>query len=415
MSFTIIGLNHQTAPVSIRERLAFPEIILADALTSLKTKTRVSGAMILSTCNRTEIYCCGDTSAVLSWLSNYHQLAIDEITCYLYRYSDFKAIQHAFRVACGLDSMVLGEPQILGQLKKAVQFADQQQVLGQELGLLWQKTFAAAKEIRSKSAVGESSVSMAAASVKLAKQFCPNLSALNILMVGAGEMIEGVATYFAAEQPQQLTVLNRTLERARILSQKLGIQADAGLLISLPEILAKYDIVVSSTASPFPVIGKGLVERTLKKRQGKPIFFLDLAVPRDIEAEVNELENVVLYSVDDMLALVQHGKDVRQQAAAAAEQMVAAKVAEFISWQQTRQSVPLICALRDQGEQHRQRILNKAQRRLHKGVAVEEVLDRLSRELTNTLLHAPTATLKKDCVQKPELAAAISQIYHLDQ
>ena len=151
MSFTIIGLNHQTAPVSIRERLAFPEIILADALTSLKTKTRVSGAMILSTCNRTEIYCCGDTSDVLSWLSNYHHLAIDEITCYLYRYGDFKAIQHAFRVACGLDSMFLGEPQILGQLKKAVQFADHQQVLGQELGLLWQKTFAAAKEIRSKS------------------------------------------------------------------------------------------------------------------------------------------------------------------------------------------------------------------------------------------------------------------------
>nr|WP_279118470.1 glutamyl-tRNA reductase [Snodgrassella alvi] len=413
MSLTVIGLNHQTAPVSVRERLAFPAIELAEALTALDSQEEIAEAMILSTCNRTEIYCIGNATTAIQWLADYHQLPLSEFAPYLYQFHDKQAVQHAFRVACGLDSMVLGEPQILGQLKEAVRVARSRNTLHQQLNALFEKTFAAAKEIRNESAVGENSVSMAAAAVKMAAQIFPDISALNVLMVGAGEMIELVATYFAAECPRRLTVLNRTLERAQELCQKLSCEADARILTALPEILAEYDVIVSSTASPFPVIGKGLVERALRQRRGMPMFLLDLAVPRDIEAEAGELNDAYLYSVDDMVHIVQHGQAARQQAAAEAEKMVAGKVAEFIAWQQTRNSVPLICELRDQGEQQRNKAVNKALRRLRKGTPVEEVLQRLSRELTNSLLHAPTRTLNKDSQQYPELAEAICQIYQL--
>ncbi|MCO6505838.1 MAG: glutamyl-tRNA reductase [Snodgrassella sp.] len=413
MSLTVIGLNHQTAPISVRERLAFPAFMLAEALSALGSEIKIAEAMILSTCNRTEIYCIGDAATVVQWLSSYHQLPLAEFAPYLYQFHDKEAVQHAFRVACGLDSMVLGEPQILGQLKEAVRIARSQHTLHQHLNALFEKTFAAAKEIRNESAVGENSVSMAAAAVKMAAQIFPDISALNVLMVGAGEMIELVATYFAAEHPRRLTVLNRTLARAQELCSKLNVGADARILTALPEILAEYDVVVSSTASPFPVIGKGLVERALKQRRGMPMFLLDLAVPRDIEAEVGELNDAYLYSVDDMVNIVQHGQAARQQAAATAEKMVANKVAEFIAWQQTRRSVPLICALRSQGEEQRSKAVAKALRRLRKGTSIEEVLQRLSHELTNSLLHAPTRALNKDSQQHPELAEAISLIYHL--
>lgn len=414
MSLTVIGLNHQTAPVSVRERLAFPAAVLSEALCSLGCQTNIAEAMILSTCNRTEIYCIGDADAAIQWLASYHQLPFTEFAPYLYRLHDVQAIQHAFRVACGLDSMVLGEPQILGQLKEAVRVARCQHTLHQHLNALFEKTFAAAKEIRNESAVGENSVSMAAAAVKMAAQIFPDIAALNVLMVGAGEMIELVATYFAAEHPRRLTVLNRTLTRAQELCSKLNNGANARILTDLPDILPEYDVVVSSTASPFPVIGKGLVERALKLRRGMPVFLLDLAVPRDIETEAGELNDAYLYTVDDMVSIVQHGQAARQQAAAAAEKMVASKVAEFIAWQQTRNSVPLICALRSQGEEQRCKVVAKAMRRLRNGTTVEEVLQRLSHELTNTLLHAPTRALNKDSQQHPELAKAISLIYHLN-
>lgn len=414
MSLTVIGLNHQTAPVSVRERLAFPAAVLSEALCSLGCQTNIAEAMILSTCNRTEIYCIGDADAAIQWLASYHQLPFTEFAPYLYRLHDVQAIQHAFRVACGLDSMVLGEPQILGQLKEAVRIARSQHTLHLHLNALFEKTFAAAKEIRNESAVGENSVSMAAAAVKMAAQIFPDIAALNVLMVGAGEMIELVATYFAAEHPRRLTVLNRTLTRAQELCSKLNKGANARILTDLPDILPEYDVVVSSTASPFPVIGKGLVERALKLRRGMPVFLLDLAVPRDIETEAGELNDAYLYTVDDMVSIVQHGQAARQQAAAAAEKMVASKVAEFIAWLQTRSSVPLICALRSQGEEQRCKVVAKAMRRLRNGTAVEEVLQRLSHELTNTLLHAPTHALNKDSQQHPELAKAISLIYHLN-
>lgn len=414
MQLTAIGLNHQTAPLSIREKLAFAAASLPDAVRGLVESEAAKEAVILSTCNRTELYCVGDTERVIEWLAEYHNLPADEIRPYLYTLGCSDTIRHAFRVACGLDSMVLGEPQILGQIKDAVRVAQEQETVETWLNALFQKTFAVAKEVRTGTAVGENSVSMAAASIKLAEQIFPSVSDLNVLFIGAGEMIELVATYFAAKNPKLMTVANRTLPRAQELCEKLGVNAEPRLLTDLPEILTDYDVVVSSTASQLPLVGKGMVERALKKRQNMPMFMLDLAVPRDIEEEVDELNDVYLYTVDDMMSIVASGKEARQKAAAEAESMVEGKVAEFIEWQRSRQSVPLIRALRDEGERARRQVLENAMKQLAKGTSPEEVLERLSVQLTNKLLHSPTRTLNKATSQDGSLVDAVAQIYHLN-
>ncbi|OSI10822.1 glutamyl-tRNA reductase [Neisseria canis] len=413
MQLTAVGLNHQTAPLSIREKLAFAAATLPEAVGSLVHSDAAQEAVILSTCNRTELYCVGDTEAVMQWLADYQGLAIEEIRPYLYTYECSETIQHAFRVACGLDSMVLGEPQILGQLKDAVRVAQEESAVSTWLNALFQKTFSVAKEIRSSTAVGANSVSMAAASVKMAEQIFPSVSELNVLFVGAGEMIELVATYFAAKQPNLITVANRTLPRAQELCDKLSVNAEPRLLSELPDILFDYDVVVSSTASQLPIIGKGMVEKALKERQHMPVFMLDLAVPRDIEEQVNELDDIYLYTVDDMTGIVETGKESRQRAAAEAEAMVTQKVAEFIDWQRNRQNVPLIRALRDEGERARRYVLENAMKQLAKGTSPEEVLERLSVQLTNKLLHSPTQTLSKASSHNPELSEAVARIYRL--
>ncbi|MDO4997354.1 MAG: glutamyl-tRNA reductase [Neisseria sp.] len=415
MQLTAIGLNHQTAPLSIREQLAFAAAVLPDAVHELVNSEAAREAVILSTCNRTELYCMGDGERIIQWLAQFQGLNAQEIRPYLYTLSEQEAIRHAFRVACGLDSMVLGEPQILGQLKDAVRVAQEQKTLDSNLNTLFQKTFAVAKEVRSGTSVGEHSVSMAAASVKMAEQIFPDISQLNVLFIGAGEMIELVATYFAAKNPRLMTVANRTLPRAQELCEKLGVQAEPCLLTELPNILHDYDVVVSSTASPLPIVGKGMVERALKQRQNMPMFMLDLAVPRDIEAEVNELDDVFLYTVDDMMNVVQTGKEARQKAAAEAERMIDVKVQEFIDWQKSRANVPLIRALRDEGEKARQYVLENALKQLAKGVAPEDVLERLSVQLTNKLLHQPTQTLNKASASDHDLTDAVAKIYDLNQ
>ena len=413
MQLTVIGLNHQTAPLGIREKLAFAAEKLPDAVNSLLDSGAAGEAVILSTCNRTELYCVGEPAAVTEWLAAYQSLPAAEIRPYLYTYGCTDTVRHAFRVACGLDSMVLGEPQILGQIKDAVNAAQEQNTVGTWLNALFQKTFSVAKEIRSGTAVGEHSVSMAAAAVKMAAQIFPSVSKLNVLFVGAGEMIELVATYFAAENPRLMTVANRTLARAEELCGKLGINAEPCLLSDIPEILHQYDVVISSTASPLPVIGKGMAERALKQRGQMPVFMLDLAVPRDIEAEIAELDDVYLYTVDDMAGVVQSGREARQKAAAEAEVMVEQKVAEFLEWQKSRENVPLIRALRDEGERARRHVLENAMKQLAKGASPEEVLERLSVQLTNKLLHSPTHTLSKAGGSDSGLVEAVAQIYHL--
>ncbi|EMT6419721.1 glutamyl-tRNA reductase [Neisseria gonorrhoeae] len=415
MQLTAVGLNHQTAPLSIREKLAFAAAALPEAVRNLARSNAATEAVILSTCNRTELYCVGDSEEIIRWLADYHSLPIEEIRPYLYTLDMQETVRHAFRVACGLDSMVLGEPQILGQIKDAVRAAQEQESMGAKLNALFQKTFSVAKEVRTDTAVGENSVSMASASVKLAEQIFPDIGDLNVLFIGAGEMIELVATYFAAKNPRLMTVANRTLARAQELCDKLGVNAEPCLLSDLPAILHDYDVVVSSTASQLPIVGKGIVERALKQRQSMPLFMLDLAVPRDIEAEVGDLNDAYLYTVDDMVNIVQSGKEARQKAAAAAETLVSEKVAEFVRQQQGRQSVPLIKALRDEGEKARKQVLENAMKQLAKGATAEEVLERLSVQLTNKLLHSPTQTLNKAGEEDKDLVHAVAQIYHLDK
>lgn len=410
MRLTTIGLNYQTAPVAIREQLAFSAAILPDAMRDL-ADTAAAEALILSTCNRTELYCVGDAESIIQWWADYHRLSVADIRPYLYVYGCSDTIRHAFRVACGLDSMVLGEPQILGQMKDAVRVAEKEGSLGTWLNSLFQKTFATAKDVRHHTSVGDNTVSMASAAVKMAEQQFGDISDLNVLFIGAGEMIELVATYFAAKQPKRLTIANRTLPRAQNLCQRLNIAEDVSLLADLPHILADYDVIIASTAAQLPILGKGMVEQAMQQRQHRPVFMLDLAVPRDIEAQVAEIADVYLHTVDDISAVVQSGKELRKEAAAAAEHMVGQKVTDFISWQQSRQRVPLICALRNEGERARRQVLNNAMKQLARGASPEEVLERLSVQLTNKLLHAPTRLLNKG--DDNGLVDAVSEIYSL--
>lgn len=411
MKLTTIGLNHQTAPLSIREKLAFTAAQLPEALRDLAL--HAAEAAILSTCNRTELYCVGDADAVIEWLAHYHNVSEAEIRPYLYTLGCSQTIHHAFRVACGLDSMVLGEPQILGQMKEAVRVAKAQNSVGTWLNALFQRTFAAAKEVRTHSGVGDNVVSMASAAYRMAEQVFSDIHSLNILFVGAGEMNESVAAYFAAKQPRTLTVANRTAERAEALCCKLGQNARTTAMEDVPSQLAQYDVVIVCTASEQELITREMAEQSAVQRGGKTQFFLDLAVPRNIEPQVAQVGGTVLFTVDDMAERVHQGKEARQAAAAAAEEMVQAKVAEFLAWQQSRQRVPLICALRDEGERARKQVLENAMRQLAKGTPAEEVLERLSVQLTNKLLHSPTRALNKATAHDTHVVNALTQVYRL--
>ncbi len=392
MQLVAIGLNHHTAPLSIRERLAFPAETLPDALAQLVDSHAAREATIVSTCNRTELYCATQhPEDALRWLAGYHGLTLDEVRPYLYLLDAPETARHAFRVASGLDSMVLGETQILGQIKDAVRTAERAGTLGSLLNGLFQKTFSVAKDVRSQTAVGASSVSMAAAGVKLAEQIFASVGGLNVLFIGAGEMIELVATHFAARQPAQITVANRTLERGQRLAEQFG--GNAITLSELPDQLQRYDVVVSSTASQLPIIGKGMVERAIKARRHRPMFMLDLAVPRDIEAEVGRMDDVYLYTVDDIAGIVEVGHQARNQAAEEAELIIGHRVAEFTDWLKRRESVPLIRALRDESERIRRHALEAAMKQLARGDNPEKVLEALSLQLTNKLMHPPTQAL----------------------
>ena len=414
MKLTVIGLNHHTAPLAIREQLAFAAAALPEAVRDLSVNAAAE-AVILSTCNRTELYCVGEADMIINWLADYQGVNAADIRPYLYTLGCSETIRHAFRVACGLDSMVLGEAQILGQMKEAVRIAREQGSISTWLNALFQRTFQAAKEVRSLSGVGDNVVSMASAAVRMAEQSVGEISSLNVLFVGAGEMNENVATYFAAKQPRSLMIANRTLTRAVNLCSKLGNGAQACKLEALPEILHRYDIIISCTGSELPVITREMVAQAAAQRfdNQKTQFMLDLAVPRDIEAEVAQLPTIALFTVDDMAERVAHGKEARAVAAAQAEAMVQAKVNEFVAWQQSRQRVPLICALRDEGERARQQVLSHAMRQLAKGTPPEEVLERLSVQLTNKLLHSPTRALNKADSHDVHVVNALAQVYHL--
>ena len=412
MSLLALGLNHNTAPLAVRERVVFHVERLREALAEIK-RSLASEAAILSTCNRTELYLAADQpAAVAEWLAQYHRFEPAELQRYLYTLPREQAVRHAFRVASGLDSMVLGEPQILGQMKEAARTAESAGTLGTVLHKLFQRTFAVAKEVRSTTSVGAASVSMAAASVKLAARIFPSLKDQKVLFIGAGEMIELCATHFAAQGPARITVANRTLERAEKLAHRFNGHAIE--LRALADQLHEYDIIVSSTASSLPILGKGLVERALRARRRRPIFMVDLAVPRDIEQEAGELDDVFLYTVDDLAQIVSDHRDARRAAVEQAEVIIETQVGQFMHWMQARESVPLIRALREQGEQARREELERALRHLRRGDDPASVLEALSQGLTNKLLHPPTQALNETAgEERRALADTIARLFRI--
>lgn len=409
----VFGINHQTAPVTIRERVAFHAESLRQALHDLTTQRPVREAAILSTCNRTEIYChTSEPATAIEWMAQYHHLKHPEIAPYLYQLPQEQAVKHAFRVASGLDSMVLGETQILGQIKQAVRAAEEAGTLGMHLHKLFQRTFSVAKAVRSGTDIGASSVSMAAAAVRLAGRIFPSISDQNVLFVGAGEMIELCATHFAAQNPRRITVANRTLERAHQLAARFNGQAVT--LNELPDVLADQDIVITSTASPLPILGKGLMERAIRARRHRPVFMVDLAVPRDIEAEVADLDDVFLYSVDDLAHVVREGLDNRQTAVAQAEAIIDSSVVNFMEWMASRHFVPTIRALRDQAERQRRHEVERALKLLAKGEDPQQVVEALSHALTNKMLHAPTDAINRATTEERAiLVDTINRLYNL--
>ena len=412
MIFTL-GINHHSAPLAIRERVAFGAERLQHALGELTRAHAAREVAILSTCNRTEIYCSADApEAVIDWLSAYHQVTREELLPYLYTHDQPAAIRHAFRVASGLDSMVIGEPQILGQVKDAVRAAEQAGTLGTQLHKLFQRAFSVAKEVRSTTAIGANIVSMAAAGVHLAERIFESVAGQRILFIGAGEMIELCAAHFCAQQPKAVTVANRTVERGRALAERYGGQAIR--LDELAEHLPQHDIVVSCTASPLPIIGLGMVERAIKTRRHRPMFMIDLAVPRDVEEEVGKLDDIFLYTVDDLAQVVESGLESRQAAVVEAESIIGQRVEDFLGWLQARDTVPMIRALRDSAERMRRHELDHAAKLLAKGEAPEKVLEQLAQRLTNKLLHAPTQTLNAaEGVERSELQSAAERLFHL--
>ena len=419
MSVFALSLNHHTAPVDLRGRFAFTLEQIPAALHGLRSglSRATPEAALLSTCNRTELYIATPTPQsrtlvrpTLEWLATHGGVSADELLRHTHVMERQEAARHAFRVASGLDSMVLGEAQILGQMKQAVREADAAGMLGTTLHQLFQRSFSVAKEVRTATEIGAHSISMAAAAVRLAGQLFEDLSRIRILFVGAGEMIELAATHFAAKAPRHITIANRTLERGEKLAAQFG--AEVMRLADLPSRLHEFDAVVSCTASALPLIGLGAVERALKARRRRPIFMVDLAVPRDIEPEVGQLEDVYLYTVDDLSAVVQTAGEKRQAAVAQAEAIIESGVQNFVHWLDQRATVPLIRSLNAQAEQWRQHELARARKLLARGDSPDEALEALARGLTQKMLHGAMAELHNaDPQQRAQMIDAVTRLF----
>lgn len=416
MQLLVLGVNHKTAPLSLRERVAFgPERIDA-ALAALAEQPGVKEGVILSTCNRTELYCCvepGAGEAVRGWLQRYQHLTQDELEASLYSHSDGEAVRHLMRVACGLDSLVLGEPQILGQLKQAFQTAQKQGTVRALLGRLFQRSFGVAKQVRTQTDIGANAVSVAFAAVSLARQIFADLGQIRVLLIGAGETIELAGRHLQSQSIQRMTVANRTLARAQALAQEWG--ADVITLDEIPAVLPQVDLVLSSTASPLPILGKGMVERALKQRRHKPVLLIDLAVPRDIEEEVGSLADAYLYTVDDLQEVIAENQSARKQAARQAELMILAARNDFMAWYQALPTLALIRDYRTRAEQLQQEELKRARLLLAQGQDQEAVLEELAHRLTNKLIHTPTEALRSAAeAGDTEALATLSQALGLE-
>jgi glutamyl-tRNA reductase len=416
MTLLSVGINYNTAPVSIRERLAFPTENLSSCLQELWQRKEINEAAILSTCNRTEFYCdleSKDQQILIDWIADSRKIKAEDFAPYLYTHFDSQLIRHMFRVACGLDSMILGEPQILGQMKTAYQTACEAGTIGKHLGKLFQHTFATAKKVRTDTEIGSSPVSIAFAAVRLAQQIFNKLSEQTAILIGAGETIELTARHLYQQQIGKIIIANRTFDKAHSLASQFN-----GYAIALPELpkhLAEADIVISSTASLLPILGKGLVESAIKKRKHKPIFMVVLAVPRDIEPEVEQLNDIYLYTVDDLQNTINENMDSRRQAAEQAEEIIETKAEHFLSWLRSQGAHATIRDFRYQADLIREETLQKALSKLANGASAQQVTTYLAHTLTNKLIHTPSSQIRlAGANDRHDLVAAAREIYKLD-
>ncbi len=413
MTVIAIGINHKTASVALREQVAFSAETIAEAFASLRRELGIDESVILSTCNRTELYIgtadtpsyetltsSPDKAKIMKWLADFHQVDSEELASNSYVLDNSSAIEHVMRVASGLDSLILGEPQILGQVKQAFNSAKNSGVVGSQFERLFQQTFSVAKKVRTETEIGANAVSVAFAAVQLSKQIFSSLSQSRVLLIGAGDTIELVARHLKENGANRITVANRTLSRAQDLAKQIDAQVIT--LAHIPQFLHEADIVISSTASTLPILGKGMVESALKDRKHKPIFFVDLAVPRDIESEVAELDDAYLYTVDDLQHIVEENLASRQHAAAEAESIIQNQAKLFVDWQKSLQSIDMLKEFRQQNEEIKNKLMEKALSQLAEGKDPQKVVIELSNKLTNALLHSPTKALSRAASEQDE-------------
>lgn len=403
MTLLALGLNHTTAPVEIREKVAFSGEILPDVLSELKQKDGIDEVAILSTCNRTEIYCSLEANSqqeLIAWLSRFHKLTLQDIHPFMYTYPDANAVKHLLRVACGLDSMVLGEPQVLGQLKSAYRAAVSAGSIGQLLGRLFQHSFHVAKEIRSNTEIGNHPVSIAFAAVRLGQQIFGNLTDRTALLVGAGETIELTARHLHDKGLHRMIIANRTLERSQHLANEFSGYAIG--LDDIPNHLDEADIIITATGSQLPLITREMVRQAIKKRKHRPMYIVDIAVPRDVEPQAGELDDVYLYTVDDLQGVIDDNIRNRAEAAKQAEEIIDTQVSQFMDWMYSLDTVSTIRAIRDHAEKVQQEAVESALRRLQQGDNPEALLHELGRTLTNKLIHAPSAQLRNSSPEQQD-------------
>lgn len=418
MTLMVIGMNHNSAPLVVREKVAIAGEQLHDALVEAHSEQGIAELVILSTCNRTEVFCLLEGEALadapLAWLSRYHHLEISELAGYCYVHRDREAVRHLIEVASGLDSMVLGEPQILGQMKSSFSLAEEAATVGPVLARLFQHSFSVAKRVRTDTAIGENPVSVAYAAVDMSRHIFTDLSRANALLIGAGETIELVATHLARSGVRDIVVANRTLGRAREVAQKFD--ARPVLLAEVPEELVTADIVITSTGSQLPILGKGAVESALKRRKHRPIFMVDIAVPRDVEAEVGELPDVYLYTIDDLRGVVEQNKISRQSEARKADGIIDGGVQDYFSHRRSLDTVATLKSYRRQAEALREQELEKALKQLQRGDDPEQVLQLFSRGLTNKLIHQPSVYLKKAGSEgRLEVVSWVRELFSLEE
>ncbi|NRA52840.1 MAG: glutamyl-tRNA reductase [Gammaproteobacteria bacterium] len=392
MSLVALGINHKTASVALREKIAFSPDQMVEALQQLKMLNHGGEAVIVSTCNRTELYCNqAQGEQLIDWLVDFHQIPKSELAQSIYLHQDAAAVNHLMRVSCGLDSLVLGEPQILGQIKQAYSTAKSAGSMGLLMDKLFQRTFSVAKKVRTETNIGANAVSVAFAAVTLAKQIFSQLSETNVLLIGAGETIELVAKHLTEAGATNITVANRTLARAQSMAEQ--INGSAITLSQIPDHLANSDVVISSTASTLPILGKGMVETATRSRRHQPMLLIDIAVPRDIESQVGELDDVYLYTVDDLQGIVDQNMASRRAAADEAEVITVEQADHFMAWTRSLESIDYIRQYREQSLTVKNELVEKALTKLAAGIDAEKVMIELANKLTNKLIHSPTRAM----------------------